>query len=64
MNRTRVFDWRSLNSPRHKNARQVKSQVKNMLIIIFEIKKIVHVIRPGMPHSQFHILLSRLTATA
>jgi hypothetical protein len=34
--------WKSLNSPRPKNAKQVKSKVKSMLIIFFDIRGIVH----------------------
>jgi hypothetical protein len=34
--------WNSPNSPRPKKARQVKSKVKSMLIIFFDIKGIVH----------------------
>jgi hypothetical protein len=34
--------WKSLNSPRPKKSRQVKSKVKSMLIIFFAIKGIVH----------------------
>jgi histone-lysine N-methyltransferase SETMAR len=34
--------WKSPNSPRPKKARQVKSKVKSMLIIFFNIKGIVH----------------------
>jgi hypothetical protein len=34
--------WKSPNSPRPKKARQIKSKVKGMIIIFFDIKKIVH----------------------
>jgi hypothetical protein len=34
--------WRSPNSPRPKKARHVKSKVKSMFIILFEIKGTVH----------------------
>jgi hypothetical protein len=34
--------WKSPNSPRPKKERQVKSKVKSMLIIFFDIKEIVH----------------------
>jgi histone-lysine N-methyltransferase SETMAR len=34
--------WKSPNSPRLKKVRQVKSKVKTMLIIFFDIKGIVH----------------------
>jgi hypothetical protein len=36
------FQWESRNSPRPKEARHVKSKVKSMLIIFFDIKEIVH----------------------
>jgi hypothetical protein len=36
---------------RPKEVRQVKSKVKSMLIIFFDIKGIVHKIRPGRPNS-------------
>jgi hypothetical protein len=34
--------WKSPNSPRPKKARQVKRKVKSKLIILFDIKGIVH----------------------
>jgi histone-lysine N-methyltransferase SETMAR len=34
--------WKSPYSPRPKKARQVKGKVKSMLIIFFDIKRIVH----------------------
>jgi hypothetical protein len=53
------------NFPRPKKVRQAKSKVKSMLIIFFDIKRIVHKkIRPGKPNSQFRILLWRFMATA
>jgi hypothetical protein len=38
----RVFEWHVQNSPKPKNAKQVTSKVKSMLIISFDIKGIVH----------------------
>jgi hypothetical protein len=38
----KVFEWKSPNSPRLKNVRLVKSKVKRMLIIFFDIEGIVH----------------------
>jgi hypothetical protein len=37
-----VFQWKSQNSQRLKNVRQVKSNVKSKLIVLFDIKEIVH----------------------
>ena len=34
--------WKSPNSPRSKKARQVRSNVKSMLIVFFDVKVIVH----------------------
>jgi hypothetical protein len=42
MSFTQVFEWKSSNSPKPKKARQVKSKVKSILIIFFDIKVIVH----------------------
>jgi hypothetical protein len=39
---TEVFEWKSSNSQRLKNVRQVNSRAKSMLIICFDIKRIVH----------------------
>jgi hypothetical protein len=38
----RSSQWKSQNSPRLKKVRQVKSKVKRMLVIFFDIKGIVH----------------------
>jgi hypothetical protein len=40
MSHSWVFEWNSPNTPRPKRARQVKSKVKSMLIIFFDIKVI------------------------
>jgi hypothetical protein len=49
--------WKSPNSMRLKKARQVKSKVKTMLVIFFDIKKIVHKELVLADQSQFRILL-------
>jgi hypothetical protein len=36
--RTWVFEWESLNSPRTRKARQLKSKVKSVLIICFDMQ--------------------------
>jgi hypothetical protein len=41
MSRARVLEWKCPNSPRPKKARKVKSKVKSMLVISFDIKGIV-----------------------
>jgi histone-lysine N-methyltransferase SETMAR len=40
--RQQSSQWKSPNSPRPKMARQVKSKVKSLLIVFFDIKEIVH----------------------
>jgi hypothetical protein len=42
MSHTRMFEWKSRNTSRPKRARQMKSKVKNILIILFDIKGIVY----------------------
>jgi hypothetical protein len=42
MSRTQVFEWKSPNSQRLKKATQMKGKVRNMLIIFFDIKRIIH----------------------
>jgi hypothetical protein len=42
MSGTQVMEWKIGKSPRLKKVRQVKSKVKNMPTIFFEIKGIVH----------------------
>jgi hypothetical protein len=42
MSRTWVFEWKSPYSPRPKKVMQVKSKVKSILIIFFDIKDTVH----------------------
>jgi hypothetical protein len=40
--RQQSSQWKCPNSPRAKKVRQVKSKVKSMLVIFFDIKGIVH----------------------
>jgi len=40
--KTTINQWKSASSPRPKKARQVKSNVKTMLICFFDIKGLVH----------------------
>jgi hypothetical protein len=40
-NHTRVFEWKSPSSSRLRKARQVKKNIKSLLIIFFDIKVIV-----------------------
>jgi len=41
-NKTHSSQWKSLGSPRPKKARQVRSNIKSMLICFFDQKGIVH----------------------
>jgi hypothetical protein len=41
-NKQQSSQWKSSNSPRPKKARQVRSNVKSMLIVFFDIQGIVH----------------------
>jgi hypothetical protein len=54
----------NLNSLRPKKVREVKSKVRSMFIIFFDIKGIVKKIHPGRPNSQFCILLWCFMVTA
>jgi hypothetical protein len=42
LSQTFVFEWKSPNSLRPKKVKQVKSDVRSMLIISFDIKGIIH----------------------
>jgi hypothetical protein len=57
--------WKSPNSPRPKKARHVRSNVKPMLIVFFDIQGIVHkeFVHPGQTgNSKFYCeVLKRLT---
>jgi hypothetical protein len=55
--------WKSPNSPRPKKARQGKSKVKRLLIILFDIEGIVQKEFILAGQTQFHILQCRFTAT-
>jgi hypothetical protein len=47
MSHTKAFEWKNQNSPTMKNARQLKSKVKSMLIIFFGFK--------GTAHTEFNL---------
>ena len=57
--------WKSPTSPRTKKARQVKSNLKSMIITFFDIKGIVHKeFFPNRPNCEFRVLLRSFAETA